>query len=291
MDIEALSALPPPNPLENAVVTSLYTDGYAPAVAALGYSLSRVNSSAARLLLYIPEQTSPHALCIATASGFQPHPVARIPPPHDGRGVGAHFTDQYSKLNVWTLDEAGYKSVVYLDADTLVHRNFDELFSLPYSLAAVPDVFPSGFIVPFNAGVLFLRPSSAQFRAMLNAAEHASYPPNEAEQALLNLFYGAEVVRLPYAYNANLAIKQRAPALWAGLRREMRIVHFSVMKPFLANVERAFLLDGEGDREALERQLELDHSSGKIPWRHERQYRVDVKCAVSRRSRDASVCC
>ncbi|KAH9944795.1 nucleotide-diphospho-sugar transferase [Amylocystis lapponica] len=238
VNIDALSSLVPPNAQDNAIVTSLYTDGYATAVAALGHSLNKVNTTASRLLLYIPEQISPRALCIATASGFIPHPVARIAPPHGGRGVGAHFADQYSKLNLWTLDESGFKSVVYLDADTLVHRNFDELFGLPYSFAAVPDVYAGarGYVVGFNAGVLVLRPSTAVFLDMLRDVEGAAYAAGEAEQAFLNHYYAAEALRLPYAYNANLVIKERTPALWAGLRREARVVHYTVMKPFLTDL-------------------------------------------------------
>ncbi|GBE80761.1 glycosyltransferase family 8 protein [Sparassis crispa] len=238
---DALNLLPQTNPNEHAIVTTLYTDAYATAIATLGHSLNKVNSTAARLLLYLPDRVSPHALCVATASGFMPRPISRIPPPNNGKGVHPRFLDQYSKLNLWTLDGAGgYASVVYLDADTLVLRNFDELFGLPYSFAAVPDVYydERGFVVSFNAGVLFLRPSTTVFHAMLDEIATATYPMNEAEQAFLNHYYAAEAVRLPYAYNANLAIKIRQPALWTALlAREARIVHFTVIKPFLVTEE------------------------------------------------------
>ncbi|KAH8996229.1 hypothetical protein EDB92DRAFT_1842772 [Lactarius akahatsu] len=40
--------------------------------------------------------------------------------------------------------------------------------------------------------------------------------------------------RLLYVYNANLAIREseKSPALWNALRDEMRIVHYTVPKPF-----------------------------------------------------------
>lgn len=50
--------------------------------------------------------------------------------------------------------------------------------------------------------------------------------------AFLNLYYGAKAIRLPYAYNANLAIKLRAPILWQELRSERRIAHYTMIKPF-----------------------------------------------------------
>ncbi|PCH35545.1 glycosyltransferase family 8 protein [Wolfiporia cocos MD-104 SS10] len=218
---------------ENAIVTSLYTDAFATSVATLGHSLNKVNSSATRLLIYLPEKVSPAALCIATASGFTPHPISRIPPPH--AGVHRHFLDQYSKLQLWTLGKLGVKNLVYIDADTLVRRNFDELFALPYSFAAVPDVFLDGrgFAVAFNAGVLFLRPSLDVFRDMVSKIATARYPAEDAEQSFLNHYFGKEALRLPYAYNANLAIKKRSSEMWKDLMGDARIVHYTLVKPFL----------------------------------------------------------
>jgi len=236
-----LNSLPTPKSSENAVVTSLYTDSYATAIATLGQSLNIVNSSASRLLFYLPEKVSQRALCIATSTGFVAHQISRIPPPNGGKGVYAHFLDQYSKLNIWRLADEGVKGAVYLDADTLVLRNFDELFSLPYNFAAVPDVYVDepGFSLGFNAGVLFLRPSAEVFTDMLEKIGTASYNAHEAEQSFLNHYYGADALRLPYAYNANLAIKKRVPALWADVKREARVVHYTLVKPFLQEADNS----------------------------------------------------
>ena len=75
--------------------------------------------------------------------------------------------------------------------------------------------------------------SRALFEDMVAKIASARYPAEQAEQAFLNLYFGAEAVRLPYAYNANLAIKGRTPALWEALQDEMRIMHFTMAKPFL----------------------------------------------------------
>ncbi|KAI0685811.1 nucleotide-diphospho-sugar transferase [Cerioporus squamosus] len=204
----ALSSFKPPNPRDNAIVTGLYTDAFATAI-------------------------SNRALCIASVSGWEPLPIERIAPPHSG--VHRHFLDQYSKLHLWTLDQRGFESVVYVDADALVRRNFDELFRLPFTFGAVPDVYTTaqGYVTSFNAGVLFLRPDSELFTDMVAKIATARYPAEQAEQAFLNLYFGAEALRLPYAYNANLAIKKRTPALWDALQDEMRIMHFTMAKPFL----------------------------------------------------------
>ncbi|KAI0326332.1 nucleotide-diphospho-sugar transferase [Cubamyces sp. BRFM 1775] len=233
VDNAALSLIPEANPRDHAVVTGLYTDAFATAVATLGHTLNVANSSAHRILYYLPEKISPRALCIATASGWDARPIERIAPPY--RGVHRHFLDQYSKLNLWTLDQEGYKSVLYVDADALVRRNFDEVFRLPWTFAAVPDVYTTsaGYVSSFNAGVMYLRPDSALFHDMVAKIATARYPAEQAEQSFLNHYFGAEALRLPYAYNANLAIKKRTPALWKGLQDEMRIMHFTMAKPFL----------------------------------------------------------
>lgn len=225
----------PPATNESAIVTTLYTDAFAPAVATLGHSLKQTNTSARLILLYLPDRISHEALCVATASGFTPRPVSRIPPPNNGAGVHRHFLDQYTKLTLWTLDEIGIKSLVYLDADTLVRKNIDELFTFPFNFAAVPDVYldSRGFTIGFNAGVMFLRPSSTVFQTMISQIATANYPFEDAEQSFLNYFYSAEALRLPYAYNGNLAIKKRTPTLWEGIVDELRIVHYTMVKPFL----------------------------------------------------------
>ncbi|KAH9027569.1 nucleotide-diphospho-sugar transferase [Lactarius hengduanensis] len=162
-----------------------------------------------------------------------PLEVELIPPPHDGAGINYRFGDTYTKLRLWTLDQLGIQRVVYLDADTLVRRNFDELFDLPFPFAAVPDVYGnSGFKLHFNTGVLVLHTGSATFETMRAQIADARFDPREADQAFLNVYFGADAVRLPYVYNANLAIRERSPALWDALRDELRIVHYTLPKPF-----------------------------------------------------------
>lgn len=230
-----LSSLPPINSQKNAIVTTLYTNNFAAAVATLGHSLKKTNTTARLILLYLPDKISEEALCIATSSGFVAQPVARIPPPRHGQGVHRHFQDQYTKLTLWTLDKQGIEAVVYLDADTLVRQSIDELFRLPYNFAAVPDIFldSRGFSLSFNAGVMFVRPSTEVFNTMVEQISTASYRAADAEQSFLNHFYGAEAIRLPYMYNGNQAIKKRSPKLWAGIVQELRLVHFTMVKPFL----------------------------------------------------------
>ncbi|KAF8179583.1 glycosyltransferase family 8 protein [Mycena galopus ATCC 62051] len=220
-----------------AVVSALESNGYAIAVAVTGYSARSANVTARLLLPYLEHKVSERALCIVRAVGWEPYPVPLISPPHGGKGVNQRYAEQYTKLNIWNLDQQGVDSAVYLDADTLVRRNFNELFEIPFNFGAVPDVYtgwdPRGFSIAFNAGVLAFRPSSTVFEDMHQKINTADYPLREAEQSFLNLYFGGTCVRLPYIYNANLAIKDRSPVLWERLADEMRIVHYTLVKPFL----------------------------------------------------------
>lgn len=218
---------------ETAVITSLYTDPYAVAVATLGHSLTKVNTTARKIAIYLPERIGADALCRVKAAGWELHPVEYIPPAHGGKGIFWRFADQYTKLRIWSLDQIGVKSAVYLDADTLAKNNFDELFDIPFEFAAVPDAYPGlGFTLGFNAGVMVLKPNTTVFEDMMSKVEDAEYKLTEAEQAYLNIYFGKQTVRLPHMYNGNLAIKKLSTSYWAAIQEELKIMHFTLRKPF-----------------------------------------------------------
>ena len=219
---------------ERAVVTSLYTESYSVAVATLGHALTRVNTDARKVLIYLPERISKTTICYLQEVGWELFPVDLIEPPDHGKGVWPAFIDQYTKLRVWTLDTIGVKAAVYLDADILVKQNFDELFELPFVFAAVPDVFTDdrGFTINFNAGVMAFKPDSKVFTDMLSKVESAHFDRIAAEQSYLNLYYGSQVLKLPHVYNGNLAIKWKAAPYWDAIQEQLRIIHYTLVKPF-----------------------------------------------------------
>ena len=219
---------------ERAVVTSLYTDGYAAAVATLGHSLTKVNTDARKIVIYLPDRIAEVTKCYLKQVGWELYPVDLIEPPNHGEGIWPAFIDQYTKLRIWTLDTIGIKTAVYLDADTHVRNNFDELFEIPFVFAAVPDVYTDerGFTINFNAGVMGFKPDSNVFADMLAKVESAHFDRTAAEQTYLNLYYGSQVLRLPHVYNGNLAIKARAMPYWNAIQKQLRIIHYTLAKPF-----------------------------------------------------------
>ncbi|KAF7441251.1 hypothetical protein PC9H_001600 [Pleurotus ostreatus] len=93
----------------------------------------------------------------------------------------------------------GIKRLVH--TPTRFRQNFDELFHLPFNFAAVPDVYgpgdARGFSLTFNAGVLAIQSSSCILKNM-KKSETARCPVQQAEQAFLNLYFGAKAARLRY---------------------------------------------------------------------------------------------
>ncbi len=221
-----------PSRNERAIVSSLYSDSYLPGILTLAQSLTAVNTSARYLLLYFPDRIPQRSVCLAQAAGWELIPVERIAPPDD-RPLFHRYADQYTKLRLWALDSIGIKIGVYLDGDTLVNKNIDELFTLPYTFAAVPDIYINqGFTLDINAGVLVFRTSSATFADMLRKVGHARFERRFAEQGFLRMYFAHQVLRLPFVYNANLAIKRRNAETWAVIMEELRVIHYTLVKPF-----------------------------------------------------------
>uniref|UniRef100_A0A8D0EC52 glycogenin glucosyltransferase n=1 Tax=Salvator merianae TaxID=96440 RepID=A0A8D0EC52_SALMN len=134
--------------------------------------------------------------------------------------LGATFT----KLHCWTLTQ--YSKCVFMDADTLVLCNIDELFDRE-ELSAAPD---SGWPDCFNSGVFVFQPSLKTFNLLMKfASEHGSF--DGGDQGLLNIFFGNWATtdinkHLPFIYNlSSSALYTYAPA-FQHFGKDAKVVHF-----------------------------------------------------------------
>ncbi|KAI0312200.1 glycosyltransferase family 8 protein [Amylostereum chailletii] len=240
-------------PSSRAIVSTLLNDQYTIPVATLGHSLTTSNATSRRILMYIAGRLSEESLCTVRSVGWELHPVLPIAPPRDGEGINPRFVDVYTKLNLWTLDAIGVETAVFIDGDTLVRQSFEELFELPFVFGAVPDVYEhEGFTTQINSGVLLARPSSATFNQMMSVLETARFPPSSGDQAFLDAFFSGEALRLPYVYNANLAIKKRSPELWRRMQDAVKIVHYTTPAPF-EKAPREGILGNEDVEKSIKR--------------------------------------
>ena len=179
--------------------------------------------------------------------------------------ANARFAEVWTKLTAWQLTE--FERIVFLDADMLVTRNMDELFSLdladgaiaachacrcnPNKIASYPASWnpencfyshwngaghtssgPDGVDDYLNGGFLVLSPDRAVFDDMveqLAGVDDLSRFPF-AEQDFLNEYYLGRWVPLPYVYNALKTLPFQHPSMWNS--DEVKNIHYIIDKPW-----------------------------------------------------------
>lgn len=209
-------------------------DEYVPGVEVLGQSLRESGSSEALLLMATPDV--PKAALDGLASrGWEVREVQPIANPFtDDTRLFERFKHCFTKLRAFELVDLG--KVVFLDADTVVLQNVDDLFSRP-AIAAGPDFFMPN---QFNSGVMVLEPSRELFGRLVEALAVAQ-TYDGGDQGFLNSFWpdwwamSAEH-RLSPAYNMphfNFQFMHAHPGLNRRFLKETKIVHYTLQKPWL----------------------------------------------------------
>uniref|UniRef100_A0A8C6XV41 glycogenin glucosyltransferase n=1 Tax=Naja naja TaxID=35670 RepID=A0A8C6XV41_NAJNA len=130
----------------------------------------------------------------------------------------------FTKLHCWTLTQ--YSKCVFMDADTLVLCNVDELFERE-ELSAAPD---SGWPDCFNSGVFVFQPSLKTFKHLLQfASEHGSF--DGGDQGLLNSFFSSWATKdinkhLPFIYNLSSNTLYTYVPAFQHFGKDTKVIHF-----------------------------------------------------------------
>ncbi|XP_013921804.1 PREDICTED: glycogenin-1-like [Thamnophis sirtalis] len=130
----------------------------------------------------------------------------------------------FTKLHCWTLTQ--YSKCVFMDADTLVLCNVDELFERQ-ELSAAPD---SGWPDCFNSGVFVFQPSLKTFKHLLQfASEHGSF--DGGDQGLLNSFFSSWATKdinkhLPFIYNLSTSTVYTYAPAFQHFGKDTKVIHF-----------------------------------------------------------------
>ncbi|XP_035911840.1 glycogenin-1 isoform X21 [Anopheles stephensi] len=138
----------------------------------------------------------------------------------------------FTKLHCWRLTQ--FEKCVFLDADTLVLRNCDELFDRE-ELSAAPDI---GWPDCFNSGVYVFKPNLETFASLLQyAVTNGSF--DGGDQGLLNAYFSDWAHKdiqkhLPFIYNtSSVATYSYLPA-FKQFGQNTKILHFiGAVKPWL----------------------------------------------------------
>jgi hypothetical protein len=119
-----------------------------------------------------------------------------VPPPPAAKQA-ARWAINWTKLRLWQLER--FRKVLYLDADVLVLQNLDEAFRNPLDpLSRHADWrrwnrTRRGSTKTGTGGAFLFEPSAARLASMASFASMThKYRSEEAEQGLLNSFFGAK---------------------------------------------------------------------------------------------------
>ncbi|KAG2260084.1 hypothetical protein Bca52824_079378 [Brassica carinata] len=144
---------------------------------ALAQSIRQSGSTHDMILLHDDYITNSSRIGLSRA-GWKLRRVERIRSPFSRKDSYNEWN--YSKLRVWQVTD--YDKLVFIDADFIIAKNVDYLFSFPQLSAAGNDE------VLFNSGVMVLEPSACLFKElMLNSFKIKSY--NGGDQGFLNEYF------------------------------------------------------------------------------------------------------
>jgi len=206
-----------------AYVSLALNDTYANAALVLGDSIRDTNTNR-KLVLLITGNVSEQMRChlrkiwdnlidVKTLDGENLTPYLEQP----------DLVNIFTKLKVWKLTQ--FTKCVFLDTDTLVLQNVDELFERD-ELSAAPDI---GWPDCFNSGVFVFVPSTETYASLVkHVEENGSF--DDSDQGVLNTYFSDwstnTALHLPYTYNmVSNACYTYSPAVHY-FRNNVKIVHF-----------------------------------------------------------------
>ncbi|KAG6511953.1 UDP-glucuronate:xylan alpha-glucuronosyltransferase 1-like [Zingiber officinale] len=188
----------------------------------------RLSGSSRDLVALVDETIGEESRRGLTGAGWKVRNIRRIRNPKAKRD--AYNEWNYSKFRLWQLAD-DYDKVVFLDADLLVLRNVDFLFSLPELSAVGNDA------TLFNSGVMVIEPSECTFRLLMDHVDEiTSY--NGGDQGYLNEIF-TWWHRLPKNVNylKHFAGEEQRRAkkerLFAAEPSAIYVAHYLGLKPWL----------------------------------------------------------
>lgn len=137
----------------------------------------------------------------------------------------------FTKLHLWKLTQ--FKKVVFMDADTLVLKNIDDLFERE-EFSACSDI---GWPDCFNSGVFVAVPSEETYKKLIQHSENVG-SFDGGDQGLLNSYFsdwstGPSSRRIPFTYNLTINASYSYAPAYARFKNEVKVVHFiGTQKPW-----------------------------------------------------------
>ncbi|KAF7805221.1 inositol phosphorylceramide glucuronosyltransferase 1 [Senna tora] len=228
---------------DEAYVTLLYGDEFLLGVRVLGKSI-RDTGSTKDMVVLVSDGVSDYAKQLLRADGWLVEKISLLANPNQVRPK--RFWGVYTKLKIFNMTD--YKKVVYLDADTIVVKNIEDLFKCGKFCANLKHS------ERLNSGVMVVEPSATVFNDMMSKVKTLpSY--TGGDQGFLNSYYSGfpnahvfepnltpevlnsrpvpEMERLSTLYNADVGLYMLANK-WMVDEHELRVIHYTLgpLKPW-----------------------------------------------------------
>ncbi|XP_008786543.2 putative UDP-glucuronate:xylan alpha-glucuronosyltransferase 3 [Phoenix dactylifera] len=138
----------------------------------------RLTGSKRDLVILVDETITDHYRSGLAAAGWKVRTIQRIRNP---KAEPESYNEwNYSKFRLWQLTD--YDKIIFIDADLLILRNIDFLFTMP-EITAIGN---NGTL--FNSGVMVIEPSNCTFQLLMDHIDEIeSY--NGGDQGYLNEIY------------------------------------------------------------------------------------------------------
>ncbi|KAI9888387.1 MAG: glycogenin glucosyltransferase [Vezdaea aestivalis] len=215
---------------EDAYCTLLITDSYLPGAVVLAHSLRDAGTKKKLAALIILENLAAdtitelkrvydYVIPVELLTNQTPANLYLMNRPD----LGSTFT----KINLWRQEQ--FRKIVYVDADVVALRAPDELFNLPSTFAAAPDI---GWPDCFNSGVMVLNPNAQDYFGLLALAQRGiSF--DGADQGLLNMYF-RQYDRMSFTYNCTPSGHYQYVPAYRHFQSSISMIHFiGADKPWL----------------------------------------------------------
>jgi len=212
--------------MTEAWVTLATNDSYSMGALTLAASLRGAGTSR-QLAVMVTQGVSPPILAALEEAFDQ---VVRVESLDSGDAAHLALLERpelgvtFTKIRCWSLTQ--FTKAVFLDADTLVLSNCDELFDRE-EFSASPD---AGWPDCFNSGVFVFRPSVETYASLVElAVSQGSF--DGGDQGLLNTFYSSWATEdiskhLPFLYNTVASATYSYLPAFKRFGKDIKIVHF-----------------------------------------------------------------
>ncbi|PSS26661.1 UDP-glucuronate:xylan alpha-glucuronosyltransferase [Actinidia chinensis var. chinensis] len=189
----------------------------------------RMAGSTRDLVILVDETISEYHRSGLEAAGWKIRTIQRIRNPKAEKD--AYNEWNYSKFRLWQLTD--YDKIIFIDADLLILRNIDFLFSMP-EISATGN---NGTL--FNSGVMVIEPSNCTFQLLMNKInEFESY--NGGDQGYLNEIF-TWWHRIPKHINFlknfwvgdDEAVREKKTRLFGAEPPILYVLHYLGLKPWL----------------------------------------------------------